>query len=87
MDYTGREGTKETLEGEDSCRSNLKGTKAHVRSAETKGAPSRNFDRSPPASEEANSPGLKLPVLAFRKEPLADAYAKQVSFAGVDPTT
>ena len=58
MECTGREGAKEALQEEDSCRSNLKSAKADAGSAKTKGAPSRTFDRSPSASEKANSASL-----------------------------
>ena len=70
MDCTGREGTKEALEGEDSCRSNLKSAKADTRRAKTKGAPSRNFDRPSSASEKANSASLICArLLASQRRP------------------
>jgi hypothetical protein len=55
MDCTGRKGTKEALEEENSCPSNRKGAKADARGAKTKGAQSGNFDRASSATEKAHS--------------------------------
>jgi hypothetical protein len=55
MDCTGREGTEETLEGEDTRRGNLQSSKAHARCTQAKGAQSWNFGWASSASKEANS--------------------------------
>src|SRR5262245_40216914 len=77
MDCTGREGTEETFEREDTRRSNLQSSKAHARCTQAKGAQSWNFDWTSSASKEANSAGLtERYVLALRHSGLLGSNAK-----------